>query len=326
MLTAYLPAGSCLARVDANQPGARLEEAVWLDLLDPTAEEDRRVEAVLGVSVPTREDMAEIEMSSRLYKEDGALYMTAVLLCQADTNRPRVSAVTFILAGGRLATVRYDETRPFPMFETRAVRPNSGVVNGCDALLGLLDSIVDRIADVLERVGAEVDQISQQVFHQDIGRSRGPQRDYGRLIRAIAQQGHVIGKIQESLVSLSRLVPFFAEEGHGTGMTPVEKTHIMTQLQDVKSLTDYAVALDGKIGFLLDATLGLVSLQQNTIVKIFSVLAVVFMPPTLIASIYGMNFRLMPELDWAFGYPMALGMMLTSVGLTYAVFKWRGWL
>jgi magnesium transporter len=327
MLTLYTGHNSCLARhAHAAGHDDLPTDVVWFDLVDPTADEDRRVEALMGVSVPTRDETAEIEMSSRLYAEDGALYMTGVMLCQADSERPRTTTVTFILAGERLATVRYEETRPFALFEARALKAGSGVIDGTDVMLGIVDAVVDRVADVLERVGSEVDQISSQIFTDDIGTRRDRGKDYGRVIRMIALQGHTIGKIQESIVSFSRLLGFFGEEGERVGLTLEEKAHIQTLQQDIRSITDYALSLDTKVTFLLDATLGLVGLQQNTIVKIFSVLAVVFMPPTLIASIYGMNFKLMPELEWTLGYPMALGLMLGSVLTTYAVFKWRGWL
>ncbi|MEJ1157876.1 magnesium transporter CorA family protein [Prosthecomicrobium sp. N25] len=325
MLTLYTGRDTCLVHTEPVA-GSACDGVVWFDLVSPTAEEDRFVERQMGVSIPTRDEALEIETSSRLYEEGGALYMTAVTLCQADSERPGTTTVTFILAANRLATVRYEDTRPFSHFEGRALKPGSGVLDGTDVLLGLTDSVVDRVADVLERVGAEVDQISSQIFAHDIGSRDARSRDYGRLIRAIARQGHTIGKTQESLVSFSRLLGFFAEQGPQSGLTVEEKGHITTLQQDIKSISDYATALDNKVVFLLDATLGLVGLEQNTIVKIFSVLAVVFMPPTLIASIYGMNFRLMPELDWTFGYPMALGMMLASVLVTYTVFKWRGWL
>lgn len=326
MLTIYAANGTCIVRRDSLPKATDPAEAVWFDLLKPTPEEDSVVEGLMGVSIPTREEMLEIETSSRLYTEDGAAYMTAVLLCRADTDRPETTPVTFILTENRLATVRYDEPRPFSLFEARACRPNSGLTDARALMSGLLDAAIDRIADVLERVAAEVDQISTQVFASEIGTSAQRSKDYGRVIRAIARQGSTIGKIQESLVSLARLLNFFSEEGSRGALTKEDKAHLKSMTQDIRSLSEHAVALDNKLTFLLDATLGLVSLQQNTIVKIFSVLAVVFMPPTLIASIYGMNFAGMPELAWAYGYPMALGLMVGSVAVTYAVFKWRGWL
>lgn len=325
MLTTYFLNGTCLVQSDAAdaRPDA---DPIWFDLFDPTPEEDRLVESRMGVSVPTRDDMREIEASSRLYLEDGAAYMTATILCQSDTAQPRTTEITFIVAAGKLATVRYEEIRPFTMLQTRATRPGSGISDANSVFLGLIDAIIDRVADVLERVGSEVEAISGQVFTDEIGTRADRNKDYGRVIRNIGKQGSLISKIQESLVSLSRLAAFYVEEAGRTGASKDEKAHLKTIGQDLRSLTEHAASLDNKVTFLLEATLGLVSLQQNTIVKIFSVLAVVFMPPTLIASVYGMNFEFMPELKWTYGYPMAMGMMVGSVLLTYALFKWRNWL
>ncbi|WP_407048138.1 magnesium transporter CorA family protein [Methyloraptor flagellatus] len=318
---------SYACEADALREAAISPEAVWFDLIEPTPEEDRAVEAILGVSVPTREEQQEIEASSRLYDENGAVYMTVLLPIRTDKALPHTTPVTFILAQSRLCTVRYDEPRSIEIFAGRATKPGSGIDGGRAVLLGLLDVIIDRIADVLERIGGEIDEVSAAVFAAEInGGARG--RDLGPNIKAIGRQGAAIGRIQESLVSLSRALLFLVEDrpDRDCGLTDHDRTHLATLGQDVRSLTEHAASMDAKVNFLLNATLGLVSLQQNQIVKIFSVLAVVFMPPTLIASIYGMNFHAMPELDLAWGYPMALMLMVASVAGTYGVFKYRGWL
>jgi magnesium transporter len=324
MLTAYAFDGTALTKLPDATSGPA---PVWLDLFNPTPEEDHCVEGILGVEVPTRDEMQEIETSSRLYEEGGAFYMTATLLCHADSDKPRTTPVSFILANGRLCTVRYDAPQPFAHFAQRAGKSGDPALAACGGILfGLIDAVVDRIADVLERVGAEIDQIQGQVFSHDISEKGDRAKDYAWIIRSIGREGNLISKIQESLVSLSRMMIFLAEDSARAGIVDGSHKHIDTIIADIRSLGEHAVALDAKVSFLLQASLGLVGLQQNTIVKIFSVLAVVFMPPTLIASLYGMNFKLMPELEWTYGYPFALGLMLASVALTYTVFKWRGWL
>lgn len=326
MIRVYQSEGECLSLAAEGIPAQPVQGAIWFDLIAPTAAEDRYVEAAIGAPIPTRDEMLEIEASSRLYVEGGASYMTATLISQADTDLPRTTAVTFILMGDRLVTVRYDEPRPFSIFLTRAVKPGGGISSGREVLIGLLDAVTDRLADVLERVGLDVEQISDHVFAETISK-KGDQPDtYTRIIKSIGRQGALIGKIQESLVSLTRLLIFLSEDTSRASLGRDDKVHLRSIIQDARSLTEHATSLSNKVTFLLDATLGLVSLQQNTIVKIFSVLAVVFMPPTLIASIYGMNFHTMPELDWELGYPMAIGFMVASVGATFAVFKSRGWL
>jgi magnesium transporter len=316
----------CLVPLAEGMPTEPPADAVWFDLLNPSPAEDRYVEGILGAAIPTRDEMLEIETSSRLYVENGAAYMTATLLSHADSDRPRTTAVTFILIGDRLATVRYDEPRAFSLYQTRAVKPGTGVASGRDVLIGLIDAVTDRLADVLERVGLDVEEISDHVFADTIAQSRGEPDVYSRVIKSIGRQGTLLGKIQESLVSLTRLLIFLSEDTSRASLGRDDKVHVRSIIQDVRSLTEHAASLSNKITFLLDATLGLVSLQQNTIVKIFSVLAVVFMPPTLIASMYGMNFKIMPELEWEYGYPLAICLMLASIGITFAVFKARRWL
>ena len=319
MLTAYCAENGALCRTDA------VATAAWFDLAHPSREEDCSVEATLGVSVPTREEMQEIEASSRLYEENGALYLTITLPYRTDSDLPMTTPVTFILAGDRLCTVRYESPKSIDIFAQRATRAGSGIADGRACLLGMLDVVIDRIADVLERIGADIDRISSEVFSTDIN-AAGRSKDFGPVIKAIGRQGAAIARIQEVLVSLSRALLFLAENRAEKHFSKAERAHLDTLVHDVRSIAEHAVSIDGKVNFLLNATLGLVSLQQNTIVKIFSVLAVVFMPPTLIASIYGMNFHAMPELDLPWGYPMALGFMFASVAGTYGVFKYRGWL
>jgi len=296
--------------------------AVWFDLLEPTAEEDHMVEDILGVSVPTRDEMQEIEVSSRLYVEGGALYMTALVPVLFDTDSARSMPVTFILVGDRVATVRYDRPKSFEIFRARAERGTSDLVDGRSILIGLLETIIDRLADGLERIGGDVEKLSAAVFRPRGEREKGLEE----AITAIGKLGGSVARAEESIVSLSRLFHYLGEANDTERLDRDGRARLVTLEQDARSLAEHAKSLDAKVNFLLSATLGLVGLEQNTIVKIFSILAVVFMPPTLIASIYGMNFKAMPELDWAFGYPMAICFMLASVTITFAVFKWRRWL
>jgi magnesium transporter len=296
--------------------------AVWFDLLEPTPEEDHMVEDILGVSVPTRDEMQEIEVSSRLYVEGGALYMTALVPVLFDTDSARSMPVTFILVGDRLATVRYDRPKSFEIFRARAERGTGDLVDGRSILIGLLETIIDRLADGLERIGGDVEKLSAAVFRPRGEREKGLEE----AITGIGKLGGSVARAEESIVSLSRLFHYLGEANDSDRLDRDGRARLVTLEQDARSLAEHAKSLDAKVNFLLSATLGLVGLEQNTIVKIFSILAVVFMPPTLIASIYGMNFKAMPELDWALGYPMAIGMMLTSIALTFTVFRWRRWL
>lgn len=323
MLSVYVPRGTTLERVPVEPGIAPPATAVWVDLVTPTVEEGRIVESLLGIAVPTREEMQEIEVSSRLYVEDGARYMTVTLMCRSDTTTPKTTPVTFILAGNRLATVRYDEPRSFAIVEHKLARACSPKVTGETVLMDLLDAVIDRSADILERIGAEVDQISHSIFERE---DQGSPPTYHEVLKALGRKGDLTSKVRESLVSIGRVLLFVANEADTMKWAKDMRAQLKSMQRDVTSLTDHASYLTSKVTFLLDAMLGVVNIQQNNIIKIFSVVAVVLMPPTLVASIYGMNFHHMPELDWRFGYPVAITVMLLAGILPYLYFKWRKWL
>jgi magnesium transporter len=244
-------------------------------------------------------------------------------MCQSDTVSPRTTPITFILAGHRLVTVRYDEPRPFMIVGHKLGRICPQNVTGEIVLMDLLDAVIDRSADILERVGLEIDQVSHDIFDPSGAADR---RSYTDILKTIGSKGDLTSKVRESLVSIGRLVLFLANEADNLKWAKDMRAQLKSMQRDVGSLSDHATYLTNKIQFLLDAMLGMVSLEQNNIIKIFSVAAVVFMPPTLIASIYGMNFRHMPELDWEFGYPIAFVVMVIAAVLPYFFFKWKKWL
>jgi magnesium transporter len=325
MLAVFVPRGTTLERVPIPSGSPLPDNAVWIDLYAPTPEEDKLVEGMLGVAVPTREEMQEIEVSSRLYIENGARYMTATMMCQSDTELPKTTAVTFILSGHRLVTVRYDEPRPFAMITNKLARVCPSTVNGESVLMDLLDAVIDRAADILERVASDVDTVSHQIF-EPTARRASATLTHNHIMRAIGRKGDLASKVRESLVSIGRLVLFLANEAEGMKWPKEMRAQLKVMQRDVQSLSDHATYLLNKITFLLDAVLGMVSIEQNNIIKIFSVAAVGLMPPTLIASIYGMNFKKMPELEWTYGYPLAILLMIAAALLPYLYFKWRRWL
>jgi len=301
------------------------EQAVWIDLLNPTPEEEDKVEKALKFDVPTREEQQEIEVSSRLYQENGAHFMTATVVYHGDQAEPSTTPVTFILSGPRLITVRYAEPRAFSIFAARCNRSEPDLKNGAAVLIGLIETIIDRLADFIERIQVEVDGLSHTIFAIK-GGVASRQRRFDVLLRSIGSEGEITSKARESAHSLGRLLTFLAHAANERKEDKPLQSRIRTAARDVGSLTDHVSFLAGKIIFLLDATLGMINIQQNDIIKIFSVAAVVFLPPTLLASIYGMNFHHMPELDWVFGYPFALILMVLAAVLPYIYFKRKGWL
>jgi len=246
-------------------------------------------------------------------------------MCNSDTATPKTTAVTFILSGHRLVTVRYDDPRPFMIVGNKLARNCPANVTGETVLIDLLDAVIDRAADILERIGLEVDRVSHDIFEPDNATS-GEALSYKDILKAIGSKGDLTSKVRESLVSIGRLLLFLANEAEGMRWHKDVRLQLQANQRDVLSLSDHATYLSNKITFLLDAMLGVVTIEQNNIIKIFSIAAVALMPPTLIASIYGMNFKHMPELEWTFGYPYAVGLMICSAILPFVIFKWKKWL
>lgn len=296
-----------------------LKDCLWVDLISPTSEEEAMVEKCLGINIPTREEMQEIELSSRLYKENDIIFMTATMIAQSESLTPKQDAVTFLLTKTQLITIRYIEPQAFKLF-TRRISKASNIESPNTILTELLDATIDRLADILELISHLLDNYSKNIFQPDASTNI----NYKQLLQQLGVTGELNSKIVESLVSFNRLIPFFDQ----AAVRSNSATHVRLNSlsKDVTSLSDHAIFLSNKIGFLLEATLGMVQIEQNAIIKIFSVAAVIFLPPTLIASIYGMNFHFIPELNWKFGYIFAIGLMLFSSWLPYRYFKYRKWL
>jgi magnesium transporter len=301
------------------------ENAIWIDLIEPSREEDRRVEVALGIEIPTREESQNIEPSEVLYVEDGVRYMSARILCQSGTQSPILAPISFILKDRKLITVRYDEPRSFQIFINRLARPGACTTSGDHVLISLFETVIDRAAEILRLSGERIDEVSGAVFDPGSGQ-RADVDTFRTTLQTMGMEGTRISKVRESLVSIERMLLFLSANTAVASLGDELRAEVRTTLRDLQSLEDHASFLSNKIQFLLDAILGLVSLEQNKIIKIFSVAAVVFLPPTLIASSYGMNFKNMPELEFSLGYPMALGMMVLSAIGTYFFFKLKNWL
>jgi magnesium transporter len=292
-------------------------DVVWIDLLQPTREEELAVEAALGLQLPTIEEMEALEPSSRLYQEEGATFMTATLLARSGEADPRATPSTFVLADGRLVTLRYQDLKAFTLFAERGL--DYEIASGAAALLGLLDAIVERLARILDDTADRVEAVSAAIFKRPAG------GDFRPLLTGLAQAQSVTALVRASLVSMARVLSY-AALAHEIAVDGECKAHLESLQRDAQSLTEHAGHQSAQLSFLLDAALGLINIEQNGIIKFFSVVAVVFMPPTLIASIYGMNFDVLPELHFKLGYPMALTAMLFAGIAPYVWFKRRGWL
>jgi len=325
MITAFRSNGARLERIDLSRD--RLRDALWIDLDSPTVAEENEVEATLGIDIPTREDMQEIEISSRIYRENGVLFLTAQILATVGARETEIGPVTFVVMPDRLVSVHYHQPGSLGHFADWAARHDTKLAGGIDALLGLLEAVVDRLADILEAEARKLDGLSKAIF--EAHRPSGKGETLPVVLQRIGRAQDLNGKVAESLGTIQRLVGYLvvtSEHPDQLLLSEGERPMARTLLQDIRSLREVVATQTEKIRFLLDATLGVINIRQSDIIKIFSVVAFVFLPPTLIASIYGMNFVYMPELEWSWGYPMALGAMVTSAVVPYAIFRWKKWL
>jgi magnesium transporter len=307
-----------------SHPAEAGAQAAWIDLLEPDQAEREYVERLTGLRVPGLGELSEIESSSRLHAKNGVLFLSTPVVARADRHDAMVSPLGFVLSRDRLLTVRFTALKAFDVFADNFAESDDPPPCSAGAFIGLLEAIVDRLADVLERVGGELDALSDSVFSAGRGRKREDRRLQEEL-RAIGRTGDLLSHIRDSLLGVGRIVPFVDEMA--AEWTPATlRPRFKTLRQDIASLNDYDVQLMNKVQFLLDATLGLINIEQNNGIKILTVVSVVGVPPTLVASIYGMNFKGMPELNWAWGYPYGLAVIALSAILPLLWFKRRGWL
>ena len=296
--------------------------AIWIDLFSPTDEEVARVSDVIGLRVPTEAQVSEIESTSRLAFEKGAYYLSAPLVgASADGGHP-LTPVGFVLSPRVLLTVRFAE---LPSFDAaRSLCVAQPPKNAEEVLLHIFETVVDRAADALERVGAACDELANGVFRGG-GRRKTVSGQLSAALRRIGEVAEKISRIRDELLALGRIGGYVTESGI-EGAPPVNPARMKSIRADVTSLTDYQAHLDGKMQFLLDATLGFINIEQNDIVKTLTIASVVGIPPVLVAGIYGMNFRVMPELHWTLGYPFALALIVLSGLVPLWWFKHRGWM
>lgn len=317
MMRLFSRSGSGLEELPA---GAAPAGAAWIDLAEPTGAEAAMLSG-LGIDMPSLADMREIEVSSRLYRQGGADYMTVFLPGLTPEGKRRALPVTFILSDDRLVTIRHHAPRPFDSYPGHAATSAAGTGSAHRITLGLIEEIVGRQADLIEGVGEELDAMLARVLADDLPRASTALRD---ALRGLGLQGELLAQVRLALLSLERALSFHRQIHAQRDETLVDL--VDGAQRDIRALVEHCGAVSARITFATDLTLGLISVDQNTTMRIFSIVAVFFLPPTLVASIYGMNFSRMPELDSPWGYPLALLVMVASAVLSYAIFKWRRWL
>jgi magnesium transporter len=315
MLTVYPAPGA---------PGTAVKP-LWIDLLLPTPEERDRIASEYGMRVPSREALQEIESSSRLRAEGQVLTLSMPLTVPEERPDPVPAPLGFILSPSLLVTVRFTEMRGFADVRAR-LEKGDAPVDSTAVFAALIESMVDYRADLLEGISAQVSTVSKRVFARHIPRTRRTVLDGAlrEMLAAVGAAGERLSEIRESLLGLQRIVGFSCEMGQDW-MRPEIRARLVTARGDLASLSDYETHLYDKVHFLLDAILGFINTDQNDIFKVLTIVSVVGIPPTLIASMYGMNFHNMPELSWRYGYQFGLALIFASTILPILWFKWRGW-
>ncbi|MBK6570492.1 magnesium/cobalt transporter CorA [Candidatus Aalborgicola defluviihabitans] len=301
-------------------------QPIWVDLESPTVEEKRWVKQYYGLSIPEDAMDEDIEESARFYEEDnGELHIRSDFLI-ADDNDPRTVRVAFILnqvnselkSKGVLFSIHDEDVPVFRLLRMRARRAPGLIEDAKEVLLKLFDADAEYSADTLEGIYDNLEKVSTQVLSGDVTDALA-----SVVLGSIARHEDMNGRIRRNVMDTRRAVSFMMRSKMLNGEQFEEARQI---LRDMDSLDSHTAFLFDKINFLMDATVGFININQNKIIKIFSVASVALLPPTLIASIYGMNFKAMPELDWSLGYPYALAVMIASALVPMWYFRKRGWL
>ncbi|MBM3336603.1 MAG: magnesium/cobalt transporter CorA [Betaproteobacteria bacterium] len=292
---------------------------VWVDLTDPSDEERDWVSSIFGVMLPEEDEVKDIEASARYYEADnGDLHLRSDFLLEEDEGESRVVTVAFILARNMLFSMHSDDLPVFRLVRMRARSRPGSIGDFKDVLLDLYSTDVEYSADALEGIYQNLEEVSRSVLQKDIS-----DQDAAASLNAMAREEDLNGRIRRNMMDTRRAVSFMMR---GRLLSPDQFDDARQILRDIESLDGHTAFLFDKINFLMDATVGFININQNKIIKIFSVASVAFLPPTLIASIYGMNFRILPELDWTFGYPFAILLMIASAVTPFWYFRRRGWL
>lgn len=318
---------NCIEKKNIEVNDLLPKNTVWIDLIEPRKQEEKYIEQILNIEAPTEEEMEKFEVISPFYVEKNVNYMTVTILDKGCKHYPDSIAVTFILTDSYIITTRYDNPKSFDYIDSWLIRNNNKKCTNGFILTKIIECIVDCSAEILEKVGNEIDTLLKVVFEEPVGKKRKSSGFYDDIIRKIGLTGNIISKNRESIVSLNRMIIFFSQINNCQYVNRKESRIIIKRVsREISSLSEYATFLSQRNSFLLDATLGMISVEQNIIIKVFTVAAAVFMPPTLIASIYGMNFIGMKELQMEYGYPICIMVIIISAILPYIYFKCKRWL
>ncbi|KOR31103.1 magnesium transporter CorA [Achromatium sp. WMS2] len=315
MLNAFMVREHRLVMMLPEDQNFNLKHAVWVDLVDPTDEERERVAVLYRRELPETEDVDEIEASARFFLNEDGMHIHSLFLHDVE-GRPHNTSVAFTLSNQRLFSLRERQIPAFRLLRMRARHMVNTTIAPASIYIALQEIKVEDLADTLEEVHQGLEEVSRMVLETE-------DRRLEAAIDELTRHEDTNGKVRLCLMDTQRDLAFLTRYGD---LSDEARHQVKDLLRDIASLLPHNDFLFQKVTFLMSAAQGFISMEQNQIIKIFSIAAVVFLPPTLVASIYGMNFRIIPELAWTFGYPFAIILMILAGITPYWYFKRRGWL
>jgi magnesium transporter len=315
MIGAFALDNARLVRID--ETSQNLESAIWIDLIDPSSEERDILQQGLGQSLASYLELEDLEASARFFEDEDGLHLHSFFYCQDEDDYADISTVAFTLRDGRLFTLRDRELPAFRLYRMRSRIQKLEACNAYELLLDLFETKIEQLADVIETIYADLEQLSRVILDGKQGEA------FDRALSTLTEQEDASSKVRLCLMDTQRALSFLVRK---TRLPASQLEQAREVLRDIESLQPHNESLFQKVNFLMQAAMGFINIEQNRIIKIFSVVSVIFLPPTLVASNYGMNFKEMPELGFEFGYPMALGLMLLAAFAPYIYFKRKGWL
>ena len=315
MIGAFALDNARLVRID--ETSQNIDSAIWIDLIDPSSEEREILHQGLGQNLASYLELEDLEASARFFEDEDGLHLHSFFYCQDEDDYADISTVAFTLRDGRLFTLRDRELPAFRLYRMRSRIQKLEACNAYELLLDLFETKIEQLADVIETIDADLEQLSRVILDGKQGEA------FDRALSTLTEQEDASSKVRLCLMDTQRALSFLVRK---TRLPASQLEQAREVLRDIESLQPHNESLFQKVNFLMQAAMGFINIEQNRIIKIFSVVSVIFLPPTLVASNYGMNFKEMPELGFEFGYPMALGLMLLAAFAPYIYFKRKGWL
>ncbi|MDD2165585.1 magnesium/cobalt transporter CorA [Glaesserella parasuis] len=321
MIRAFSLNNDRLVSVDENIQN-QFNEAIWIDLIDPTDEERGVLETRLDQTLAEEHELEDLEASARFFEDEDGLHLHSFFYCLDDDDYADIATVGFTIRDGRLFTLRERDLPAFRLYRMRSRRAKLIDGNAYELLLDLFETKIEQLADVIENIYADLEKLSRVVLSTHEGENKG-EHNFDDSLAELTELEDASSKVRLCLMDTQRALSFLLRK---TRLPNNQLEQARDIMRDIESLQPHNESLFQKVNFLMQAAMGFINIEQNRIMKFFSVVSVMFLPATLVASTYGMNFEFMPELGFKYGYPMAIGLMICAAATPYLYFKRKGWL